>query len=181
MAAYRAAAFPTVSRERSSAAFCSCSSRSTVFLSDSASQRAQTAYGLRRGGDRRPGHDRLLQPRHIAQERGHKLSFRGGAARGHREHAARRPGPRLHPARAAGLSPGHQGRRPRRIQDAGLCSVHGAGGGGHRLRRSGVRRARPQPGHDTHGRLPRHHDGGGGASADEGAAREPLQELDRRL
>ncbi len=43
MAAYRAAAFPTVSRERSSAAFCSCSSRSTVFLADSASQRAQTA------------------------------------------------------------------------------------------------------------------------------------------
>ena len=37
---------------------------------------------------------------------------------------------RHHPARAAGLFPGHQGQRQRRLRDAGALSFHAAGGRG---------------------------------------------------
>ena len=44
-----------------------------------------------------------------------------------------RPRHRHHPAGTAGLCPGHQGQRKRRVQNAGVLSLYRAGGRGHDL------------------------------------------------
>ena len=43
---------------------------------------------------------------------------------------AGRPRPGRHPAQPGGLLAGHQGHRPRRLPDSGVCPLHGAGDGG---------------------------------------------------
>ena len=44
-----------------------------------------------------------------------------------------RPRYRHHPAGTAGLHPGHQGQRQRRVQNAGVLPLYRAGGSGHDL------------------------------------------------
>ena len=65
-------------------------------------------------------------------QEGISLHRRRRAAGGDRQHHARRPGPRRHPALAGGLLPGDQGRRPRRLPAARAGALDGAGGGGPR-------------------------------------------------
>ena len=127
-------------------------------------------HDLRRRRGRRAGHDLVVEPRRGPHVRGSLLPRGQRGARGHRQHHARRPGPRGHPALA-----GRLGSDDARLRSRGQAlhrprAEHGAGGGRHdgaRLR-PGRRVPKPLPGHR---RRPHRPDDGAGQLLRRGPAR----------
>ena len=129
-------------------------------------------YGAAAAGAR---HDVVVVAGHLAEGRGHLLHGRRRSARRHHQRAARRPGPRRHPAVPGRLLAGHPRARPRRLPRGRVRAVHRPGDG--RLRVLRIRRGRPVPHarHDPGRRHARPDDGARGhARAHRLAAREAL-------